>query len=344
MSSNELMYMNWQQMIKPDKVDVKSTPTYGKFVCEPLERGYGITIGNSLRRILLSSLYGAAVTSVKFESVMHEFSTVDGVLEDVSEIILNLKEVRMRVTDPEPKTVTIDVSGEGKVTAGDIVSPDGRCEVLNPELPIATLTKDAAFKATMTVQVDKGYSLAENNKDEDAPIGTIPIDAVFSPIQRVVYVVGQARVGQRTDYDKLTLEVWTDGSIAPEDAVAYAGKILKEQMQIFINFDEQLEPSPSSHRDKKESPQFNENLYRSVDELELSVRSANCLKNADITKIYQLVTKTEAEMLKTKNFGRKSLNEIKEVLSEMDLSLGMKLDGFVPPEEEEAEEGEETVK
>jgi DNA-directed RNA polymerase subunit alpha len=338
------MYMNWQQMIKPDKVNVSTTATYGKFVCEPLERGYGITIGNSLRRILLSSLYGAAITSVKFETVMHEFSTISGVLEDVSEIILNLKEVRLRVSDPEPKAVTIDVSGEGEVTAGDIVSPDGRCEVLNPELHIATLTKDADFKATMTVKVDKGYSLAENNKDEEAPIGTIPIDAVFSPIHRVVYVVGQARVGQRTDYDKLTLEVWTDGSIVPEDAVAYAGKILKEQMQIFINFDEQLEPTPSSQRDKKEAPQFNENLYRSVDELELSVRSANCLKNADITKIYQLVTKTEAEMLKTKNFGRKSLNEIKEVLSEMDLSLGMKLEGFVPPEEEEMEEGEETVK
>lgn len=344
MSSNELMYMNWQQMIKPDKVDVNSTTTYGKFVCEPLERGYGITIGNALRRILLSSLYGAAITSVKFEGVMHEFSTIPGVLEDVSEVILNLKEVRLRVSDPEPKTITIEVSGEGEVTASDIASPDGRCEVLNPELHIATLTKDADFKATMTVKVDKGYSLAENNKDEDASIGTIPIDAVFSPIQRVVYVVGQARVGQRTDYDKLTLEVWTDGSIIPEDAVAYAGKILKEQMQIFINFDEQLEPAPSSQRDKKETPKFNENLYRSVDELELSVRSANCLKNADITKIYQLVTKTEAEMLKTKNFGRKSLNEIKEVLSEMDLSLGMKLEGFVPPEEEELEEGEETVK
>jgi DNA-directed RNA polymerase subunit alpha len=344
MSSNELMYMNWQQMIKPDKVDVKSTTTYGKFVCEPLERGYGITIGNALRRILLSSLYGGAITSVKFEGVMHEFSTIPGVLEDVSEVILNLKEVRLRVSDPEPKAITIDVSGEGEVTASDIVSPDGRCEVLNPELHIATLTKDAEFKATMTVNVDKGYSLAENNKDEDASIGTIPIDAVFSPIQRVVYIVGQARVGQRTDYDKLTLEVWTDGSIIPEDAVAYAGKILKEQMQIFINFDEQLEPAPSFQRDKKETPKFNENLYRSVDELELSVRSANCLKNADITKIYQLVTKTEAEMLKTKNFGRKSLNEIKEVLSEMDLSLGMKLEGFVPPEEEELEEGEETVK
>jgi DNA-directed RNA polymerase subunit alpha len=338
------MYMNWQQMIKPQNVDVTSTETYGKFVCEPLERGYGITIGNSLRRILLSSLYGAAIAAVKFETVMHEFSTITGVLEDVSEIILNLKEVRLKVSDPEPAPLTIDVSGEREVTAGDIVSPDGRCEVLNPELHIATLSKEAELDMTLTVKVGRGYALAESNKDEEAPLGTIPIDAVFSPIQKVVYVVGQARVGQKTDYDKLTLEVWTDGSVSPEDAVAYAGKILKEQMQIFINFDEGMEPRADAKKDKKEPPQFNENLYRSVDELELSVRSANCLKNADITKIYQLVTKTEAEMLKTKNFGRKSLNEIKEVLAEMGLSLGMKLEGFEPPVEEAIEEGEETIK
>ena len=229
------------------------------------------------------------------------------------------------------------------VTAGDIISDDGRCEVLNPELHLATLSADGHLKMEMTVKVGKGYSLSEYNKDEEAPIGTIPIDAVFSPINRAVYVVGNARVGQRTDYDKLTLEVWTDGSIMPEDAVAYASKILKEQMQIFINFDEDLEPERREKTEEGEPPTFNENLYRSVDELELSVRSANCLKNADITKIYQLVAKTEAEMLKTKNFGRKSLNEIKEVLTEMDLSLGMKLEGFVAPKEdvEEAEETEE---
>jgi len=339
MASNELMYINWQEMINPEKVQVTSKHAYGKFVCEPLERGFGITIGNSLRRIILSSLHGAAITAVKFEDVMHEFSVIPGVYEDVSEIILNLKEVRFKLADTEPKTVRIEAEGEGEITAGDIVSDDGKCEVLNPELHIATLTDKANLKMTMTVKVGKGYSLAESNKDEDAPIGTIPMDAVFSPIKRVTYVVGNARVGQKTDYDKLTLEVWTDGSILPEDAVAYAAKIIKEQMTIFINFDEDLEPEPEQKDDVEEKPKFNENLYRSVEELELSVRSANCLKNADILKLYQLVSKTEAEMLKTKNFGRKSLNEIKEVLGEMDLSLGMKLEGFAPPEKD-AGEGE----
>ena len=339
MASNELMYMNWRDMIRPDKVQVTSKPTYGKFVCEPLERGFGITIGNSLRRIILSSLYGAAITSVKFEGVMHEFSVITGIYEDVSEIILNLKEVRFKLSDPDPKTVRIDVKEKREVTAEDIISEDGKCEVLNPEQHIATISDEARLNITMTVKIGKGYSLSESNKDEDAPLGTIPVDAVFSPIRRVSYVVSNARVGQRTDYDKLTLEVWTDGSILPEDAVAYAAKILKEQMTIFIDFDEDLEPELPKKVAEKEKPKFNENLYRSVEELELSVRSANCLKNANIVKIYQLVNKTEAEMLKTKNFGRKSLNEIKEVLSEMDLSLGMKLEGFEPPEED-SEEGE----
>jgi DNA-directed RNA polymerase subunit alpha len=339
MASEELMYMNWQQMIQPERVQVSSQPSYGKFVCEPLERGFGITIGNSLRRIILSSLFGAAITSVKFDSVMHEFSVVEGVLEDVSEIILNLKEVRFRVADAEPKSVRVDFSGEGELTAGDIISDDGKCEVLNPRHHIATLSDKASLKMEMTVEMGKGYSLAESNKDADAPAGTIPIDAVFSPIKRVNYVVGNARVGQRTDYDKLTLEVWTDGSILPEDAVAYAAKILKEQMTIFINFDEELEPEQEKQKNEHDTPRFNENLYRSVEELELSVRSANCLKNADINQIWQLVSKTEAEMLKTKNFGRKSLNEIKEVLAEMGLSLGLKLEGFTPPEED-TEEGE----
>jgi len=341
MSSDELMYMNWHQMIKPEKVQVTSKSTYGKFVCEPLERGFGITLGNSLRRIILSSLYGCAIVSIKFEDVMHEFSVIPGIYEDVSEIILNLKEVRFKLSDAEPKTVRIDAEGEGEVTAGDIISDDGRCEVLNPDQHIATLSENAKLNMSMTVKVGKGYSLSESNKDENVPIGTIPIDSVFSPIKRVTYVVGNARVGQKTDYDKLTLEVWTDGSILPEDAVAYAAKILKEQMTIFINFDEELVPEPSKKADEKLKPQFNENLYRSVEELELSVRSANCLKNANILKIYQLVSRTEAEMLKTKNFGRKSLNEIKDVLGAMDLSLGMKLEGFEPPEENvEEEEGE----
>lgn len=326
-------------MIQPDKVQVNSTPSYGKFVCEPLERGFGITIGNSLRRIILSSLHGAAIVSVKFDTVMHEFSVIPGVLEDVSELILNLKEVRLKVSSAEPQTVYIDAKGEGIITAADITSEDGRVEILNPDQHIATLTDKSELNMTMTVKLGKGYSLAEANKDEDAPVGTIPIDAVFSPVKRVNYVVGNARVGQRTDYDKLTLEVWTDGSISPEDSVAYAAKIFKEQMTIFINFDEDLEPEPDTSSSEQQKPKYNENLYRSVEELELSVRSANCLKNAEILKLYQLVKKSEAEMLKTKNFGRKSLNEIKEVLTEMGLSLGMKLEGFVPPEED-AEEGE----
>jgi len=339
MPSNKLMYMNWRKMIKPEKVQVTSKPSYGKFVCEPLERGFAITIGNSLRRIILSSLYGAAIVSVKIEEVMHEYSVIPGIYEDISEIILNLKEVRFKIYDPEPKTVRIDAKGKGEVTARDIMSDNGRCEVLNPDQLIATLSDEASLNMTMTVKTGRGYSLSEDNKDEEAPIGTIPIDTVFSPIKRVTYVVGNARVGQKTDYDKLTLEVWTDGSILPEDAVAYGAKILKEQMTIFINFDEDLEPEPEKKIEETEKTKFNENLYRSVEELELSVRSANCLKNANIIKIYQLVSKTEAEMLKTKNFGRKSLNEIKDVLSEMDLSLGMKTEGFEPPEED-IEEGE----
>ncbi len=334
MPSDALMYMNWQQIIRPEKIQVTSNPSYGKFVCEPLERGFGITIGNSLRRIILSSLHGAAITTVKFEGVMHEFSVIPGVLEDVSEILLNLKEVRFKVDDPKPKSLRIESAGEGEVTAGQIVSDDGRCTVLNPQQHIATLSDKASLKMTMTVKTGRGYTLAEANKDPEAPAGTIPVDAVFSPIRRVNYVVGNARVGQRTDYDKLTMEVWTDGSILPEDAVAYAAKILKEQVSIFINFEEGREPEPSRKLDGREMPKFNENLNRSVDELELSVRSANCLKNADIHKIWQLVSKSESEMLKTKNFGRKSLNEIKEVLTDMGLSLGMKLDGFTVPQEE----------
>ncbi len=340
MPSNELMYINWQEMIKPEKVQVNSKPSYGKFVCEPLERGFGITIGNALRRIILSSLYGAAIVSVKLDTVMHEFSVIEGVLEDVSEIILNLKEVRLRLSDNEPRTIRIDAQGPNEVTSGDIISDDGKCEVLNPGLHIATLSEKSDLKMDMIVKIGKGYSLAEVNKDQDAPVGTIPVDSVFSPIKRVTYVVGNARVGQKTDYDKLTMEVWTDGSVKPEDAVAYAAKILKEQMSIFINFDEQLEPEPEKKSIGTEKPKFNENLYRSVEELELSVRSANCLKNANILKLYQLVNKTEGEMLKTKNFGRKSLNEIKEVLNEMGLSLGMKLEGFIPPEEDAEEEAE----
>lgn len=334
MPTNELMTINWQNLVMPEKVHVTSSPGYGKFVCEPLERGFGITIGNTLRRILLSSLHGAAIVSVRFEEVMHEFSVIPGVLEDVSEIILNLKSVRIKVKEAGPHTIRIQRSGECTVKAGDIISEDGRCEILNPDLHIATLSVKASLNMTMTVKLGKGYALSEANKDPNEPVGTIPIDSVFSPINKVVYVVGNARVGQRTDYDKLTLEVWTDGSVLPEDSVSYAAKIMKEQLSKFVNFDEHLIPKPEDEVTDNLKPMFNDNLFRSVEELELSVRSANCLKNADIFKIYQLVSKTEGEMLKTKNFGRKSLNEIKAVLGEMKLSLGMKLDGFNPPEDD----------
>lgn len=342
MSSNDIMYMNWQEMIRPERIDIDSSSVYGKFTCEPLERGFGVTIGNSLRRIILSSLYGAGIVSVKIDGVMHEFTTIPGVMEDVSEIILNLKKVRIKMKDAETRTVRITAKGPRILTAGDIESPDRGCEILNSGHHIATLSDGATLDMEMVVKIGKGYSLAEDNKDGNEPVGTIPIDAVFSPIRKVVYVVGNARVGQRTDYDKLTLEVWTDGSISPENAVAYGAKILKDQLSLFINFDEGALPEPAKRHKELDKPVFNENLYRSVEELELSVRSANCLKNADIHKIWQLVSKTEQEMLKTKNFGRKSLNEIKDVLSDMDLSLGMQLDGFAPPEEEEEvyEEGE----
>lgn len=337
MSSDELVYINWREMIKPDKVHRESNSTYGKFVCEPLERGFGITIGNALRRVILSSLYGAGIVSVKFDDVLHEYSVIPGVLEDVAEIILNLKEIRLKVEDIKPRIIKLKASGKGKYKAGDIVSPDGRVVVLNPDQHVLTLTEDMDLNLELVVKFGRGYSLAKYNKDEDAPLGTIPIDTVFSPIRRVNYSVSNARVGQRTDYDRLTLEVWTDGSLAPEDAVAYAAKILKEQMNPFINFDEDIEPELEDSFDDGHRKEYNENLYRNVEELELSVRSANCLKNADILKIYQLVQKTENEMLKTKNFGRKSLNEIKEVLGEMGLSLGMKLDGFVPPDDDISE-------
>jgi len=341
MSLNEITYMNWREIIKPEKVQIASqTPTYGKFIWEPLERGFGITLGNSLRRIILSSICGSAIVSVKFDGVMHEFSIIPGVLEDISEIILNLKNVRVKMEDAESKMIEIDVDGERVVTAADIISGNGKVEVMNPDLHIATLSADAKFRVEMTVNAGKGYALAELNKDLEAPVGTIAIDSVFSPIKRVNYRITNARVGQKTDYDKLTMEVWTDGSVTPEDTVAFAAKILKEQMNVFINFDEDLEPELAEKTVDDSKPRQNDNLYLDVDELELSVRSANCLRNANITKIYQLVNRTEAEMLKTKNFGRKSLNEIKELLSELGLSLGMNIDSFEPPEDDDIDQGE----
>jgi DNA-directed RNA polymerase subunit alpha len=322
------MYKNWNDLIRPRTLEIEKeslTPTYGKFVAKPLERGFGITIGNALRRILLSSLQGAAITSVKIKGVEHEFTTIKGIKEDVTDIILNLKEVLLQCHSEGPEKIEIKAEGEGEVKAKDILVNEN-VEILNPDHHIATLGPDGKLHIEMAVKMGRGYVPSERNKEPDHAIGTIPMDAAFSPIKKVNYNVSQARVGQRTDYDKLTLEVWTNGSVKPDDAVAFAAKILKEQFQIFINFDEAtVEPVEAPTMEEKR-PGINENLVRKVDELELSVRSANCLQNADIKYIGELVQKTEAEMLKTKNFGRKSLNEIKEILAEMGLSLGMKLE------------------
>ncbi len=329
------MQRNWRELIKPKRLEIETNgrpDTYAKFVCEPLERGFGTTLGNAIRRILLSSLQGAAITSVKIDGVLHEFSTIPGVIEDVTDIILNLKEVRFKMHGEGTRHLLIEKTGEGVVTAGDIRG-DAHVEVLNPGLSICTLAKDAKLRMELVIKQGKGYVPADRNMEENQPIGMIPIDAIFSPVRKVSYVVTQARVGQITDYDKLTMEIWTDGSIKPEDALAYAAKIMKDQVSIFINFEEEPE-GPGD--DTPIEPEYNENLFRSVDELELSVRSANCLKNADIRYIGELVQKTESEMLKTKNFGRKSLNEIKEILTEMGLSLGMKIENF--PGREEIEE------
>ena len=323
-------YKFWRELIKPKGFEVEKeslTARYGRFNIRPLERGFGVTLGNSLRRVLLSSMMGSAVSAVKFEGVLHEFSTIPDVLEDVTDIILNLKGVRFRQHDPETKTLRISKVGPGKVTAADIQLIEG-IEILNPDEHIATLGKDARFEAELIVTFGRGYIEAEG-RGRDLPVGYIAVDALHSPIRRVNYTVNAARVAQRTDYDALTLEVWTDGSLKPEESVALGSKILKEQLQIFLTFDENMEPVPEEEDTR--SPQFNENLFRSVDDLELSVRSANCLKNANIRYIGELVSKTEAEMLKTKNFGRKSLNEIKEILSNMGLQLGMKVDGWPPP-------------
>ncbi len=326
--NQELMAANWRTLIRPRRLEVEEpsqTGAYGRFACEPLERGFGITLGNALRRVLLSSLQGAAITSVRIEGVLHEFSTIPGVHEDVADVILNLKEVRLSLNSLESKVLRIRKSGPGTIVAGDLAADDSSVEVKNPDLKIATLADDSDVEIEITVANGKGYVLAENNKTEEMPIGTIPIDSIFSPVHRVNYTVNPARVGRETDFDRLTLDVWTDGTLNPADAVAYAAKILKDQLTIFINFEE---PEEVSLPAADEPEPLNPNLFRSVDELELSVRSANCLQNANIRYIGELVQRTEAEMLKTKNFGRKSLNEIKEVLASMELALGTKLDGF----------------
>jgi DNA-directed RNA polymerase subunit alpha len=326
--NQELIARNWRELIRPRGLEAEGDPEadlYGRFSCEPLERGFGITLGNALRRVLLSSLQGAAITAVRIEGVLHEFSTIPGVMEDVSDIVLNLKEVRLRMHGEGPKTLRVHTTGEGVLRAGDLSGDDPTVEIINPDHKIATLSAEADVDMEVTVSHGKGYVPAEKNKTEDMPIGTVPIDAIFSPVHKVNYTVTPARVGRETDFDRLSLEIWSDGTVAPVDALAYGAKILKEQLTIFINFEEPTE----AHRPIAEEPTpLNPNLFKSVDELELSVRSANCLQNANIRLIGELVQRTEGEMLKTKNFGRKSLNEIKEVLASMDLELGMVVESF----------------
>lgn len=323
------MYRNWRQLIRPKAIEIDHstlTERYGRFIAEPLERGFGITIGNTLRRVLLSTIRGSAVVGMRIEGAPHEFTNIDGVVEDVADIVLNLKEVQLRLNSDDSVTLQIERLESGPVTAGDL-AVHADLEVLNPDHHIATVSEGGKLVMEIIVGNGKGYVPAEQNKDENWPVGTIAVDAIFSPIHKVNYRITNARVGQRTDYDRVSLEVWTNGTVLPEDAVALAAKIVKEQVQIFINFDEGIEPEPEP--EEADEP-INENLYRTVDELELSVRSANCLQNANIRYIGELVQKTEAEMLKTKNFGRKSLKEIREILTEMELTLGMQLEGFDP--------------
>ncbi len=306
---------------------------YGKFVAEPFERGFGTTIGNSLRRILLSSVAGAAVTSIKIEGVLHEFSTVPGVKEDVTDIILNIKKLRLKLHGDKAKVVHLKKKGAGDVLAKHITH-DADLEVLSPDMHIATLDKDGEIDIEMVVQKGRGYVPADRNKTEDMSIGEIPIDAVFSPIRKVIFSVENARVGRVTDYDKLIMEIWTDGSVRPDDVLGFAAKILKDHLNLFINFEESEQPIEQK---KSLDHEINKNLLKNVHELELSVRAANCLKNASIRTIGDLVQRTESEMLRTKNFGRKSLNEIKEILHEMGLSLGMDVDSRYSSEAVEQE-------
>jgi DNA-directed RNA polymerase subunit alpha len=299
------------------------SPTYGHFFAQPFERGFGTTIGNALRRVLLSSIEGAAITAVKIEGVLHEFTPIPNVTEDATNIIMNLKQVPLKINVDHAKTIYLESDQPGALTSGNIVA-DPDVEVLDPNVHIATIGEGGKLKIEMRIKKGRGYIQADENFEEDLPLGYIPLDSVHSPIKRVNYSVEAARLGQTTDYDKLVLDVWTNGCIPPQDAIAQAAKIIKDHMFIFINFEEQ--PEEEEEEVDREAERMYENLKRSVEELELSVRSYNCLKNADIKTIGELVQKTEAEMLKTKNFGRKSLNEIKEILSEMGLSFGMKLD------------------
>lgn len=318
--------MLWKGFQKPKRLEVDQgslTSTFGRFYAQPFERGFGTTIGNAMRRILLSSVEGAAITAVKIEGVLHEFSSIPGVVEDTTDIVLNLKQIPFRIHSDHPETLIISAEGAGTVTAGDI-QVSSNVEILDPKRHVATLSEEGRISMEMRLKRGRGYVTADQNFDEDLGIGFIPLDSVHSPVRKVNYTVEDARLGQTTDYDKLTLEVWTNGAVNPQDAIAMAGKLLKDHTVIFINFEE----APEEELDfpTSEDERLMDQLGRSVDELELSVRSYNCLKNANIKKIGDLVIKTESEMLKTKNFGRKSLNEIKDILAEMGLTLGMDVD------------------
>ncbi|MEI2734554.1 MAG: DNA-directed RNA polymerase subunit alpha [Rhodoblastus sp.] len=325
---------NWQELIKPNKLEIAlgdDPKRIATIVAEPLERGFGLTLGNALRRILLSSLQGAAITSVHIDGVLHEFSSIPGVREDVTDIVLNIKDIAIKMQGDGPKRMTLKKQGPGQVTAGDIATP-GDVQVLNPNLVICTLDDGAEIRMEFTVATGKGYVPAERNRAEDAPIGLIPVDSLYSPVKKVSYRIENTREGQVLDYDKLTMTVETNGAISPEDSVAYAARILQDQLNVFVNFEE-----PRREEAATSIPElaFNPALLKKVDELELSVRSANCLKNDNIVYIGDLIQKTEAEMLRTPNFGRKSLNEIKEVLAQMGLHLGMEVTGWPPDNIEE---------
>jgi DNA-directed RNA polymerase subunit alpha len=340
---------NWQELKKPNALERKigggDVRRKASFVAEPLERGFGMTLGNSLRRVLLSSLQGAAVTSIKIEGVLHEFSSLAGVREDVTDIVLNVKQIALKMEGEGPKRLQLSATGPGEVTAGQIAT-SGDIEVTNPDLVICHLDQGATLNMELTADIGKGYVPSQANRPADAPIGLIPVDALYSPVRQVAYKVENTRVGQELDYDKLTLTIETDGTVAPEDALAYAARILQDQLQLFVHFDEsqvRMAPSPmigaaapmTAEQVATDTNQLNRYLLKKVDELELSVRSANCLKNDNIIYIGDLVQKTEAEMLRTPNFGRKSLNEIKEVLASMGLRLGMDIPGWPPENIEE---------
>jgi DNA-directed RNA polymerase subunit alpha len=326
------MSKNWTNMIRPGALEVDNDAlksSYGKFVAKPLERGYGLTLGNSLRRVLLSSLQGAGIVAIKIEGVDHEFDNINNVKEEVQEIILNLKEIRFKLIDKEEVTLTLEKNSEGVVTAKD-ATDHPNVKILNPDHVIANVSSGGSLKMEIKIARGKGYVTALDNKESyDLPVGWIYIDTLFSPVHRVNYTVTNARVGKRTDFDKLTLEVWTDAGIDPVDAVAMSAKILRDQLSVFLNFEDEDTPVEVKSTQVSSSNPTNEFLLKPVSELELSVRSANCLQNANIKYIYELVSKTEGEMLRTKNFGRKSLNEIKEILTQMGLGLGMKVDSIM---------------